>query len=260
MKGALVFVGSGIQLGRDITRRALSEIEAADRVFCMADAFMLTWLQSIRPDAESLHTCYGENKDRRQTYREMEATLLDAVREGNRVCAVFYGHPGVFADVPHAAIGKARGEGYPVRMDPGISAEACITADLGLDPGKRGSQSMEATQFLVYDRQIDPGALLLLWQVGLAGDLSCKRFDTTEQRLQVLTDKLCRWYSPEHEVILYEAAVVPFQEYRAERIPLSKLPRTETSQITTLVVPPQDDLKPDEATLNALGYSVQDLA
>ena len=177
MKGALVFVGSGIQLGRDITRRALSEIEAADRVFCMADAFMLTWLQSIRPDAESLHTCYGENKDRRQTYREMEATLLDAVREGNRVCAVFYGHPGVFADVPHAAIGKDRGDGQPVRMDPGISAEACTTADQGPDPGKRGSQSMEDTQFLVYDRQIDSGALLLLWQVGLPIECSDELVD-----------------------------------------------------------------------------------
>lgn len=259
MAGSLVFVGSGIQLGRDMTERALSEICRADKVFCMADSFTLSWLQSVRTDVQSLHLCYGDNKDRRQTYCEMETIILDSVRAGNKVCAIFYGHPGVFADVPHGAICKARAEGYQVRMDPGISAEACITADLGLDPGKRGSQSMEATQFLVYERQIDPGALLLLWQVGLVGDLSCKRFDTTDQRLQVLVDKLCRWYRPDHQVILYQAAVIAVQNFCADRLPLKDLPNAQTTQISTLVIPAQDDLLPDEIVLAALGYSASDL-
>src|SRR3546814_6212654 len=75
------------------------------------------------------------------------------VRAGKQVCAVFYGHPGVFADVPHRVVRKAREEGIPARMEPGISAEACLYADLNLDPGQRGVQSMEATHFLVHDRR-----------------------------------------------------------------------------------------------------------
>ncbi|MCK7502463.1 MAG: SAM-dependent methyltransferase [Comamonadaceae bacterium] len=128
------------------------------------------------------------------------------LRAGRHVCAVFYGHPGVFADVPHAVVRKARAEGIPARMEPGISAEACLYANLGLDPGKRGVQSMEATHFLVYDRQLDSAGLVLLWQVALAGDLTCTRFHAEREGLQALVDKLLRWYPPQHEVVLYEAA------------------------------------------------------
>ena len=32
---------------------------------------------------------------------------------------------------------------------PGISAEYCLVADLGIDPGATGMQSMEATQFMI---------------------------------------------------------------------------------------------------------------
>ena len=34
--------------------------------------------------------------------------MLDEVRAGRRVCGAVYGHPGVFAEVPHRAIAKAR--------------------------------------------------------------------------------------------------------------------------------------------------------
>ena len=151
------------------------------------------------------------------TYREIDAAIMAEVRAGKHVCAVFYGHPGVFADVPHAVVRKARGEGIPARMEPGISAEACLYADLGLDPGRRGVQSIEATHFLVNDRRPDVCGLLLLWQVALSGDLSCSRFHAEREGLQALVDKLLRWYPPEHEVILYEAARLPIEAFRAER-------------------------------------------
>src|SRR5690606_41924587 len=52
-------------------------------------------------------------------------------------------------------------EGFVARMEPGISAEACLYADLGIDPGRHGVQSMEATHFLVYDRVPDTSGLVL---------------------------------------------------------------------------------------------------
>lgn len=257
--GRLVVVGSGIQLGRHINGRAVSEIKAAEVVFCMADPFAFEWIRGFRPDVIGLHDYYGENKDRRQTYREMEAAITKEVRAGKRVCAVFYGHPGVFADVPHAAIRKLRAEGHDTRMEPGISAEACLYADLGIDPGKRGVQSFEATQFLVFQRCIDPTALLILWQVALSGDLSCTKFDAERDRLQVLVNKLTKTYPPDTEVILYEAAQLPIERFRADRMPLRDLPGTEYKEYTTLVIPPSKEIEPDEDALVALGYGVEDL-
>jgi precorrin-6B methylase 1 len=257
--GSLVVVGSGIQLGRHISARSISEIERADKVFCMTDAFTYRWIEGIRPDLEPLHIYYGENKDRRQTYREMEAAIVAAVRQGKNVCAVFYGHPGVFADVPHGAISKLQAAGFVARMEPGISAEDCLIADLGMDPGKTGCLSQEATQFLVYDRQIDPTALLILWQVGLTGDLSCTCFDTTPRKLQVLVDKLCRWYRADHEVIIYEAPVLAIHTCRKDTLPLKDLPHARLGQISTLVLPPAESLQADLQTLQALGYNASEL-
>jgi diguanylate cyclase (GGDEF)-like protein len=241
----LVVVGSGIQFGRHASERCLSEIREAQVVFCLADPFALAMVRRFRPDAINLGSHYAPDKDRRQTYREIEAAIMAEVRSGKRVCAVFYGHPGVFADVPHHVVRKARAEGIPARMEPGISAEACLYADLNLDPGHRGVQSMEATHFLVYDRQPDTAGLVLLWQVALSGDLSCSRLHAEHEGLQALVDKLLRWYPPEHEVILYEAARLPIETPRVDRLPLRDLATAHYEEYTTLVIPPLGELRRD---------------
>lgn len=237
-KGGLVVVGSGIEFGRHASERCLSEIRAAQTVFCVVDPVALAMIRSLRPDAIDLGVHYAEGKDRRETYREIDNAIMAAVRSGQRVCAVFYGHPGVFADVPHRVIRKARAEGYAARMEPGISAEACLYADLGIDPGQRGVQSMEATQLLAHDRALDPESLVLLWQVALSGDLECKRLHADPVGLQALADRLRRWYADDHEVILYEAAQLPIQQPRADRLPLRDLPKARCELCTTLVIPP----------------------
>ncbi|MEA5445392.1 SAM-dependent methyltransferase [Gammaproteobacteria bacterium AB-CW1] len=252
--GELVVVGSGIQSGRHLSRRVISELDRADDVLAMTDSWAWSWLRRQRPDARSLSHFYAEGKDRRQTYREMTREILAPLMSGRRVCAVFYGHPGVFADVPHAAIRAARAAGHRARMEPGVSAEACLYADLGLDPGRRGVQSFEATQFLVFERELDPAALLILWQVALAGDLSCTRTGADPARLRVLKDKLLRWYAPDTEAILYEAARLSLETYRAERLSLRALPEAAYRDYTTLVIPPQRTLIPDHQALTALGY------
>ncbi len=239
MAGArLVVVGTGIQLGRHLTERLLSELRTADRVFALVDAPMMSWLLEVRPDLENLGTCYAADRDRRDSYAEMEARIHAALLEGLRVCALFYGHPGVYAQVPHAAIARARAAGIPARMEPGISAEACLYADLGLDPGRHGVQSWEATQFMVRDRAPDPSSLLILWQIAVAGRIDCIGFDPCPRRLALLVDKLGRWYPADTPTFLYEAARLPIEDFRAERIRLEQLPRSAIRQHTTLVIPP----------------------
>ena len=113
-------------------------------------------------------------------------------------------------------------------------------------------QSMETTQFMIYERRIDPTAMFILWQPGLAGELSLKRFDTTAARLQVLVDKLARDYPLDHEVILYEAATNPLEKTRMDKLPLRDLPGAVLQQITTLVIPAAFPLKLDHAIVGLL--------
>ncbi|MFK9297939.1 hypothetical protein ACJEJR_24330, partial [Escherichia coli] len=77
-------------------------------------------------------------------------------------------------------------------MEPGISAEDCLYADLGIDPGIVGCQHFEATQFMLYRRVIDTAGYLILWQVGAAGDQSMARFQTGPAHRQVLADLLAQ--------------------------------------------------------------------
>ncbi|MDE2427759.1 MAG: hypothetical protein KGM99_03470, partial [Burkholderiales bacterium] len=169
-----------------------------------------------------------------------------------KVCAAFYGHPGIFACISHMAIADARKEGFDAHMEPGISALDCLVADLGIDPGSYGMQSMESTQFMIYQRVIDPTALFILWQIGLAGDLTLKRFDTEPAHLQLVVEKLGRDYPLDHEVILYEAATHPLEQMRAEKIRLGDLPSAALKQITTLVIPPALAMQKDQEMIDRL--------
>jgi siroheme synthase len=250
--GSLVLVGSGIELGRHMSQRAWSEIQRADQVFVLADAFAFDCIARVRPDAQNLCEHYADDRDRRLSYRAMEAAIVDPVIAGHRVCGVFYGHPGVFADVAHNAIAQARARGHRARMEPGISAADCLFADLGIDPGRCGLQCYEATQFLVGERPIDSSALLLLWQVALAGNVACVGFEPVPERLQLLVDKLLRWYKPDTEVILYEAATLPIADFRADRMALIDLPRARYREYTTLVIPPSTRPRPDTLSRAAL--------
>jgi hypothetical protein len=206
----------------------------------------------MHPDVRSLQSCYEEGKPRSETYAEMTEAMLRAVREGRRVCGVFYGHPGVFALAPHQAIEQARLEGFAAHMEPGISAEDCLYADLGIDPGTYGCQHYEASQFMFHRRRFDPSAYLVLWQVGMAGDRSLRRFATGPAYRRLLIDLLAEDYPLAHEVIAYEAATLPIATPRMGRMPLSDLANADLHLHTTLVIPPARPMQRDEAMLDRI--------
>src|SRR5690606_5342070 len=117
--GSLVCVGIGMTLGSHLTALARDHIRSADVVFTgLSDGIIELWIARMNPDVRSLQSLYREGKSRMDTYREMVETMLAEVRAGKRVCAAFYGHPGVFAWPTHKAIEIARSEGYSARMEP----------------------------------------------------------------------------------------------------------------------------------------------
>lgn len=226
-------------LGSHLGPLARSHIEQADVVFAgVSDGVVELWLQRMHNDVRSLQLHYREGKSRMLTYRQMVEAILTEVRAGKKVCAVFYGHPGVFAWAPHKAIEIARIEGYAAHMEPGISAEDCLYADLGIDPGKFGCQHYEASQLLFYQRRIDATAYLVLWQVGIVGDQSLARFSTGATYRQLLVEVLAQDYPLDHELIVYRTATLPIEQSSIGRIALSDLPQAEIGMADTVVIPP----------------------
>ncbi len=239
VSGSLVCVGLGITLGAHITPAAMNQIVEADIVFVAAsNGIVEKWVESLNANCVSLQKYYSETKPRKITYLEMQNVLLENVRNGKRVCGAFYGHPCVFAQAPRKAVQQAKKEGFEAYIEPGISAEACLYADLAIDPGQKGLVQYETSQFMGYKRNLDTAAYLILWQIGLAGDIASNSFNTDTRKLQMLVDKLFRSYPLDHEVIIYEARVLPTDRVRVDRVRLSKLPNAELSMISTLVVPP----------------------
>ncbi|KGJ89688.1 SAM-dependent methyltransferase [Colwellia psychrerythraea] len=258
--GSLVCVGTGIALAGQITTIAKSHIENADVVFAaLPNSIADQWLASLNPNIINLQQFYVDGMPRTECYQNMVNAILTEVRTGKNVVGAFYGHAGVFAWAPHESIRIARSEGYSAYMEPGISAEDCLYADLGIDPGTVGCQAFETSQLLFYKHTVDPASLLILWQIGIAGDHTFTTYDSDINKLELTVQFLNQWYDNDHEVIVYEAPFLPTQTVRMDRIKLKDLAKCKLSMISTLVIPPAKKLELDHETLAMFGLKAADL-
>jgi uncharacterized protein YabN with tetrapyrrole methylase and pyrophosphatase domain len=237
-RGSLIAVGIGIKLAQHCTPEARHAIETADVVFTAGgDPVTQRWLSGLNANAISLLTHYGCGKPRRQTYEDMVDAILAPVRIGKRVCAAFYGHPGIFVHASHWSIQRARAEGFEACMLPAVSAEDCLFADLGVDPGDAGCQSYEASDWLINARRFDTGAPLILWQIAVVADRSMTQLASDPRRVAILTEVLMRYYPADHAVTLYEAAIFSTGLPKVEHIALRDLPLAHITQQSTLYLP-----------------------
>jgi uroporphyrin-III C-methyltransferase len=224
--GSLVVVGTGIGAGQ-LTIEARTEIAAADRVFvAAADALTEAEVGGLNANASSLSGYFENGRSRQDAYELIVEAILAPARDGERVCAAFYGHPGMFVLPAGEAIRRAQSEGIPAKMLPGVSSLDCLFADLGVDPAAAGLQTYEATDFLRRAPGLEPRASLVLWQVGVV-----------ESRAE-LAGALRSWYPERHELVVYEASSYPGVPPRAEPVALERLERAELSPRSTLYVPP----------------------
>lgn len=237
--GSLIVVGTGISLAGQCSIEARNAIAGADVVLSvMGDTLIQQWLEGLNPNTRSLQDHYARAPNRPAAYASMAEDIVQAVRAGNDVCAVFYGHPGVFVTPSHEAIRRVRAEGFEARMLPAVSAEDCLFADLGVDPGALGCQSYEARDFLVNARRFDPNAALILWQIAVLGDGTFSVFESNPRSLEALSRVLMEVYPGEHMVTVYAAATLPVSSPGLETLMLRDLCRAGVTQASTLFIPP----------------------
>jgi hypothetical protein len=252
--GSLAVVGTGVQLCVHLTLEARTRLEGADEVLYLADPATASWIERLNPRCRSLHRFYRPGARRREIYEAIVDAILARVRRGGDVCVAFPGHPALFSYPTREAIGRARDEGFATEVLPGISAEDCLFADLGVDPGATGWQSYEATDLLVHGRGIEPSASLVVWQLSVVGDPFYSQ-SPNGSHLAELVAYLGRWYDHAHEVVVYEASPYPVFDPSIERVPLGRLAGASPGPMATLYVPPAVTRSPDEAMRQRFGLA-----
>jgi hypothetical protein len=249
----LTVVGTGIKLVSQLTVEAREAIREADVLLHATQTpGMGEWLASMNPNAIDLTQFYVPGRDRPVTYRLMADRTLEELAAGHTVCAAFYGHPGVYVTPSHEIIRRARAAGYPSQMLPGISAEDCLFADIGIDPGLHGWQSYDATPFLVYHPVFDTSAALVLWQLDALGHRDYQpRHERSNYDIlgQVLSDS----YGGEHVVIGYHAAQYPGVEPLIAELKIGDL--VDHEGMSTLYIPPKAPREADRDMLHTLGLT-----
>lgn len=260
-KGKLVVVGSGIKAVGQFTLEAQAHIQHADIVlYAAADPVTDMWIAEQNPNTFDLYQYYGNDKSRIVTYVQMIERILDEVRAGKYVCAIFYGHPGVFVTPSHNAVELARREGYEAEMLPAISAEDCLYADLGVDPSITGLQIFEATDLLLRQRRIEPTMNMILFQVGCVGDLGFNFQGYENNNFGVLVDYLEKAYGPDQEVINYVASMFTMAEPTMARHRISDLRNPDVAKtvtgISTFFFPATTEVAGDDETASKFGLKV----
>lgn len=250
--GSLVVIGTGIKTTGQLTSESIAWMAEADSLlYVVGDPVGEAVIKRLNPrGAVSLAGYYEEGRSRMYAYNAMVEHILSCVRTGGKTVAAFYGHPGVFAYPSHESIRRARREGFPARMLPGVSSEDCLFADLGVDPAVGGCQSYEATDFLLNSLLIDPSSQLVLWQIGTLGDWTYKSRMYDIRAMPLLVQKLSRFYPLSHVVTVYEAAMFPGTEPMIAQVPLYWLSEFPITAAMTLYVPPARTRVPDPEMLS----------
>jgi len=256
--GSLVVVGTGIKFLSHLSTEAKSTLQHADKLmYLVNDPLIKEWLSRQNQNAESLDPLYAKFENRNDNYKAITNYILASVKPGILVCVVFYGHPSVFCKPGLDAVKLAKKSGLKAGILPAISAEDCLFADLLIDPGSYGCQSYEATDLLLYQRQIDASAHLILWQIDANGAMGSTLKHANATGIKLLTTYLLQKYSPKHAAIIYEAAQYPGFEPRIIQTTISQLDRAQLSSLSSLYIPPALTKKADKQMLEKMKIKSQ---
>src|SRR5207302_2235557 len=105
--------------------------------------------------------------------------------------------------------------------------------------------------FLLYGPRYDASVPLVLWQIGMVGDISYGERGPG-RGTAALQERLGKSYPGTHQVCLYEAALFEVGEPMTDVVPLSSLDAASTTPRTTLYVPPYRQPEPRYDLFDAL--------
>jgi tetrapyrrole methylase family protein/MazG family protein len=238
-KSSLTIVGSGIKFISHLTTESIGYIEQADLVLYLTnEPAIKQWIMKTNPTSESLDSIYFDHDLRINSYNAITNYIIKRLKEEKNICVVLYGHPAVHAKPAIDAVKAALDSGYNAKLLPGISAEACLFADLLIDPATHGCLSYDATELLIHDRIIDNNCHLIIWQASVIGALGHGHKHNNSKGLTLLTNYLQNYYDEHHSVTLYSAAQYPGMSPSIRDIKLYQLKQENISRLTTLYIPP----------------------
>jgi hypothetical protein len=118
-------------------------------------------------------------------------------------------------------------------------------------------QTHEATDLLIRRRAPDTTLHVVLWQVGLIGEMGFRRKGYINQNFSIFVGYLQQHYGADYPVTHYVASRYPTIEPTIERYPLSALhdPAVQSlvTGISTFYLAPKDNAEPDPEMLERLG-------
>lgn len=234
MKNAfLVVVGTGLFPAEHLTVEARAWLERADHVVhAHHDPDMIQWLIDLNPHIQALP---GNISIPGMSI----GFIIELLATGKSVCLALPGHPAVYQSTGRSLVAAAREAGYRAWLTPAVTAEDCLFANLGVDPGRNGGQSFTATYLLLYQPVFDPTAALFLWGLDQIGQLS------HPAGLSLLQEFLERNYTGQHPLTLYTPPGSVGQAATMQTFSLTTLDQQYPRSDTLLYVPPRPGSKPD---------------
>jgi hypothetical protein len=191
------------------------------------------WVASFNANSYNIEAIVGRRnaESRSFAYEDMAEILLCELRSGHSPTYAQYGNAAVANDATHAAVRRAKMEGFDAEILPGISSLDCLFCDLPFEVTKPGCQIATAVRYIACPQAFSRSLPLILL-MGAYTDSKTEKPGGIEQLAEVLEYLYGRF----HKIIIYQASMPPHEQIVRE-IPLYRLTQITLGTAYTLFIP-----------------------
>lgn len=195
------------------------------------------WIQQNSQNAISLEDIYFSQEARGKAYQLISNKIRSSLDDYDLIFVVLYGHPVFLSSITTLASSKLKEEGVDTHILPGISAFDCLMSDLQIDP-IHGCMIVDSSILISKEKKIDQTNHIVITQ--LAVTLTKKSIDIPigDREMNLFKDYLLKYYSGDHEFIVYEASLYPHQPPKIIKSTIGELNVNMVSTISTGYIPP----------------------
>ena len=236
----LALVGTGIKTISHITEEAKGYIVSCDKVlYLLNEPLLESYIKKIAKNSQSLDPVYFQSQSREDAYKNIANKIHTEMESVNSLCVILYGHPCVFATPGLLALSEFEiNDDVDITVCAAVSAQDCLYADLRFDPADGGVQTFDATEYLLYDKLIDTYSHVVIYQIGMVGNLGLPTNSVNMEAINFIKKKLIGLYNKNKKAIIYESALYPSTKPRISEFNLDKLEKQNLTTISTLYIPP----------------------